>query len=478
MLCQALLSVFEPHLIEPVPSYILQDVPGKGKGLTAVSPIARGTRILCEKPLITSTSRQTDLGQLKAAIRRQIKSLSEDQRQTFLSLHNIHPYNNLDEQYLGIFRTNALPIEDDGVEGGIFVEGSRVNHACDNNAQKHWNERIKRHTVHAIRDIAVGEEITITYLGSLRSRKTRQENLQAKFGFRCLCALCSLPEEQSKQVDDRLEQIYYLDQVIGFQGLAGISAKPLKMLRLIDRQVCLYNEHGPNDVGLPRAFLDASQVLLAHDDLARARVFIQRAISEWESTQGADSASVLEYRHLLDDPSKHQLHGITKKWATTIDQAPQGLSPDEFEDWLWRRDRPMREGKPADFHHGAYFPVFAELPNDRELDLDFFDFNMGDKAGQPRRHWCFLGEIVEFGYLMRLQMEVKGRNGAKVPLFFYTEDRGEELMESLRTGQVVAILYAKSHAFMDGQFGIRLEDAALVKVRDPCPFSYLDNRDS
>lgn len=445
------------------PSYILQDVPGKGKGLVAVSPIARGTRILCEEPLITSSSRQTDLKQAKAAVCRQIKSLSEDRRQAFLYLQNIHPYKNLDDQYLGIFRTNALPIEDDGIDGGVFVEASRINHACDNNSQKHWNERIKRHTIHAIRDIAVGEEITVTYLGTLRKREMRQEKLQASFGFRCICDLCSLPEEESKQVDNRLEHIFSLDQVIGFGGLEGISEKPLKMLRLIERQVNLYNEHGANDVGLSRAFLDASQVLVAHDDLARARVFIQRAISEWESTQGHDSATVLEYRHLLHDPSKHQLHGISKKWATTVDQIPQGLNSSDFEDWLWRRDKLMSEGQLADFRHRLYFPEFAELPNDRELDLEFHDYVDND-VYRPRRHWCFIGEIAEIGYLTRLQMEVKDRAGDKVPIFIHTDDRGEKLMASLKTGHIVAILYAKSHAFMDGQFGIRQEDAALIKV--------------
>jgi hypothetical protein len=56
-------------------------------------------------------------------------------------------YGNAAEQYLGIIRTNALPIEADGSEGGIFLEVCRINHACDNNAQKNWNENIKRHTV-------------------------------------------------------------------------------------------------------------------------------------------------------------------------------------------------------------------------------------------------------------------------------------------------------------------------------------------
>jgi SET domain-containing protein len=50
---------------------------------------------------------------------------------------------------------------DDVREAGIFLDACRINHACDNNAQKSWNENIKRHTIHALRDIEKDEEITI-----------------------------------------------------------------------------------------------------------------------------------------------------------------------------------------------------------------------------------------------------------------------------------------------------------------------------
>jgi hypothetical protein len=75
----------------------------------------------------------------------------------FLSMHNIHPYGNAAKQYLGIIRTNPLPFETTRSEGGIFLEAYRINQACDNNAQKNWNENIKRHTAHALRDIQKGE---------------------------------------------------------------------------------------------------------------------------------------------------------------------------------------------------------------------------------------------------------------------------------------------------------------------------------
>lgn len=196
-------------------------------------------------------------------------------------MHNIHAYRNAAEQYLGIVRTNALPIETNGSEGGIFLEACRINHACDNNAQKNWNTNIKQHTVHAMRDICKGEEITIYYLGVHKNREARNKALQAKLSFICLCRLCSLPLEQSQESDRRLDEIYRLDGLIGRGGIEGILSSPLRSLCYLDQQVRLYNEQGPDDAGLSRAFLDAAQIAIANGDLARGRIFAERAVSGW-----------------------------------------------------------------------------------------------------------------------------------------------------------------------------------------------------
>jgi endonuclease V-like protein UPF0215 family len=93
--------------------YAIQDVPGKGKGLIATEKISKGTRILSEEPIITISEAEPDIARIKASIHQQANALSEDQRQTFLSMHNIHSYGNIAEQYFGIFRTNALPVGTD-----------------------------------------------------------------------------------------------------------------------------------------------------------------------------------------------------------------------------------------------------------------------------------------------------------------------------------------------------------------------------
>jgi len=209
--------------------YALQEVPGKGKGLVATQKISKGTCILCEEPIVRVPEVVLDGQTLPASIHRQVDALTPDQRRAFLSLHNIYT-DDAASQYLGIIRTNALPFGDNVREGGIFLNACRINHACNNNAQKSWNENIKRHTVHALRDIEKGEEITIYYLGVLNSRKARQEALRRKFAFTCSCRLCSLPPDQSRESDRRLDEILKLDGLIGRDGLIGILSAPLQIL--------------------------------------------------------------------------------------------------------------------------------------------------------------------------------------------------------------------------------------------------------
>lgn len=444
--------------------YALQDVPGKGKGLVATEKISKGTRILSEEPIITISRNEINSELLQVSIYEQVASLSEYQQRAFLSMHNIHPYENAAERYLGILRTNSLPAETDGDKGAIFLEACRINHACDNNAQKNWNENIKKHTVHALRDIHKGEEITIYYLGVDKNREDRREALQANFNFTCLCRLCSLPPEQIQESDKRLDEIYRLDGLIGQGGVEGILSSPLRTLRYVDQQICLYNERRPGHLGLPRAFLDAAQIAIGNGDLARGRIFAEMAVSIWRTALGGDSPEVIEPAALARDPSKHMLYGMSMKWSTTLDEVPRGLEPSDFEDWLWKREKPKLPRQQVDLRDSAAFRRFVDLPDDNDVDPDFYE--SGDEVTYRQGyHWCFLGEIVDFVTLHHLEMEIRDIDGGKVPLHFYTAGLGSELTP--QRGYTVAIRYAKRHVFKFGEPGIRHEDPRMIKARLP-----------
>jgi hypothetical protein len=113
--------------------YTIQDVPGKGKGLVATRDIPMSTRILLEEPILSVPENIPDSQALRAFLRKQVDALTPTQHQAFLSMHNIYTDESASE-YLSIIRTNALPFRNN--EAGIFLDACRINHACDNNAQK------------------------------------------------------------------------------------------------------------------------------------------------------------------------------------------------------------------------------------------------------------------------------------------------------------------------------------------------------
>ena len=315
--------------------YVLQDIPGKGKGLVATQDILKGTRILSEQPIIVVPRKEQNSELLWLIISSQVDELDEHRRQSFLTLHNIHSYEDIAMQYFGIIRTNALPTNKS--EGGIFLEACRINHACDNNAQKNWNSNINRHTVHALRDIRKGEEITIHYFGIHKSRKTRNEAFQSNFGFTCSCRWCSLPPDQSQESDRRLDDIHRLYRLGSRGGEKEITDSPLQYLRYVDQRIRLYVEQGLKDTGLPQAYSDAAQIAIANGDLTRGRCFAEKAVCGWCTALGSDSTEVIQHNDLAKDPSTHCLYGKSSKWKTTVDEVPRGLEPEELEDWLWRR---------------------------------------------------------------------------------------------------------------------------------------------
>ncbi|KAF4894958.1 SET domain-containing protein 5 [Colletotrichum fructicola] len=312
--------------------YRIMAVDGKGKGMFAARRIARGTRLLAESPVFRVPRDEPNLQKLEAVMAQKVRSLSQAQRQSFLALHNCHGTRH--SQALGIAKTNALPLGSGAREGGIFLEASRINHSCRHNAQNTWNADRGQLTVHALRDIDDGEEITISYLGASENYSSRQSRLKESFGFTCACELCTLPDSQRKQSDQRLDRITYLDDRIG-DGIC-ITSTPLACLRMAHEMKHLMEEEGITDARIPRLYYDALQIMIAHGDEARARVFAERASAERICVEGSDSPQVLRLQRYAQNPASHALYGTSKRWAQKADNVPRGLNDQDFEKWLWR----------------------------------------------------------------------------------------------------------------------------------------------
>ncbi|KAH0559823.1 hypothetical protein GP486_003658 [Trichoglossum hirsutum] len=118
----------------------------------------------------------------------------------------------------------------------------------------------------------------------------------------------------------------------------------------------------------------------------------------------------------------------------------------------------------ANLRNEGTFPTFSGLPEDDGIDLSFYDTADGFSY-TPRKHWCFLAEIIDIEKLIRVLLIVRDKAGATMRVAFYTDGRGTELAPSkLQIGHTIAILYAHQHGFLDGTTGIRQEESCAVKV--------------
>lgn len=321
-------------------------------------------------------------------------------------------------------------------------------------------------------NIEKDEEITISYFGDLRVFEQRQQLLKKAFGFDCACRLCSLPLEQRDAMDKRIKEIEDLHEMLDDE--VSFLVNPIKCLHSIHKVLPELESEGMVDSTIPRLYTHAFKITVAHSDLARTKIFCQRALDSRVVSEGHESLAIKSLISLIEEPSRHEFYGWSERYKSSVEDTPKSLlDQTAFENWLWH----FPHSQLANLRNVKSFPVFEGLdglPEDIELASplgrcrgeDFHDFWM------PRKHWVFLGEIVHIEAVWRVRLIVKDKAGHQLPVAFYTETRGREIAASmLRFGRTVAILYAAKHVFMDGTAGIRHEDLTRLQV-NPTIYPY------
>ncbi|KAF8856367.1 SET domain-containing protein [Acephala macrosclerotiorum] len=305
--------------------YVLTPIPGKGQGLIAVQDISKGTRILSDKPLFRIPRFGLVGPAFERAVAGKLHRLSKDDQMTFLSLHSNTPGGAY--PLISIVKTSALPLGTDALEGGLFPEASRINHACVPNCQHTWNDNIGEETIHAVRQIFKGEEITISYANT-GPFASRRRILKESFEFECTCELCSLPAAARAVSDNRQCEIQRLDDRIG-DGFRLVS-HPDKCLEDVHNLLTLLEAENITDARVPRAYYDAFQ---------QERVFAQRAYEAKLCCEGDDSPQTAYVKSLVAKPAAHRLFGTSNRWRLSEKMIPKTLEGENFEAWLWSRSR-------------------------------------------------------------------------------------------------------------------------------------------
>jgi len=222
--------------------YQIKPAAGKGQGMFATQNIPRGARILQEGHIFI-----LPIAEERLDAPRRFLSLSPSERAAYLSLAVTpnrqrdavltqcieklpwkypHMVTNLPVkrqlQIMAILETNSFGIPKPGSweigESAIFVNASRMNHSCMPNVFFCWNHNINKLTVHAMKDIAAGEEILANYVNICAYKDHRHESLRP-YGFTCDCKACDLSTDHGKTSEKNRRRLCSVNRKLFYSHL-------------------------------------------------------------------------------------------------------------------------------------------------------------------------------------------------------------------------------------------------------------------
>ena len=324
----------------PSPHYTLESIPGKGIGMVATRKIPKGCRILSECPLFVLTNGWRSPEDTSGYVALMLKYCTKEEQRAFFNLANSYP--GTSGPIWGIAKTNALTLAawklnrvDSAM--GVFRQASRINHACRPDCALNWNTKLRRGTIHALRDIEPGEELTINYTGADLPFGFRVTDIANRFGFFCECSFCTIPKHSRQRSDKRLQEMQQLDTEINNNKTSPVS-NPRTQLRLLRRVKSICEVEGIVQHQPVSVYLDAIKTVIEHGDQARAHIFAERLYQITCTSWGEDDHLTTRAKRMMQKPRIHpRYRAVGRLWDRTTHEVPHNLviGSKEFEDWLW-----------------------------------------------------------------------------------------------------------------------------------------------
>lgn len=199
----------------------------KGLGVFAIADIPRGIRIIAEPPLLKFDQVDNNI-----EIWKSFKKLRSSERKKYLELQHLecdrryeltnpaleeNRHKNEIATVLAIYRLNKS-ICHTGTTVVSYLP-SRFNHSCLPNTKCAENPNLDDGvvTIHAVRDIRAGEELTYPYAPDFnRPRAQRQEKLFWQGAFQCHCEACE-DSDSARLMDQKRQELFRLDQRVSHQ---------------------------------------------------------------------------------------------------------------------------------------------------------------------------------------------------------------------------------------------------------------------
>ncbi|TLD29828.1 hypothetical protein E2P81_ATG06122 [Venturia nashicola] len=248
----------------------IKSIGDNNMGSYAKTDISKGTCVLAEAPLLTSSTGADD------DILRSFSSIPETQQMAYLKLCCIPPTVKdwdaagvLNRQIAAIYNTNVFH------SGEVYNQASRFNHSCCPNLN-HIVRGGKR-LFYARRDIRDDEELTISYIDESFSLEKRKLQL-LQWLFDCQCVACDGSLESIQMEQKRLEirrvelkTNAYTDALSNSLSLDPPSDyQMLELLALHDKKIQLLNELSIRPWELSQSYAKASKCCVMLCDQEKA----------------------------------------------------------------------------------------------------------------------------------------------------------------------------------------------------------------
>lgn len=277
-------------------------LPGRGLGCVALRAIAPGERILAEVPLVFWASRRGDKADDFAQLDALVEALDPEARESFFALAD--SFGGRGKTAAGIWNTSSFVTQDyfssggvnDGVHrAAVFRICSRFNHACHPNCFVAWSGALGQQTVHAIRPIDAGTELTIAYMAGAEAgaRASRRALLEQKYFFTCACSTCMLEGIELERSDARHARLVEIHRQLEAEGCSA------RVVSLVEEQLRLMREEGvPLILGKAGWLLAVVQLAQAGEARAAA-TWAKVGASAARLAMGEDSSAYQTFAGLL-----------------------------------------------------------------------------------------------------------------------------------------------------------------------------------
>ncbi|KAI2634995.1 SET domain-containing protein [Hypomontagnella submonticulosa] len=184
-----------PLVVSHPPPYEVRELKDKGMGVIANRTIRKDEVVMLRYPVIVRVMdprpwKHQDV--MKLLHRAAVQLPAKDGLEMLKLAHSKGGYI-IDD----IVNTNSFGVLLDNVDhSGLYLDVSRLNHACQPNMFSRFSSTTLGMEVVAYRDIEPGEELTFSYT-PLNLLSEQRQSLIREWGFNCTCSLCSSPDESA-----------------------------------------------------------------------------------------------------------------------------------------------------------------------------------------------------------------------------------------------------------------------------------------